>query len=1036
MRSKFKWIFTLLLAFTMQFSFAQEKTVTGVVSDATGPLPGANVVVKGAASRSAQTDVDGKFSIKAKAGEVLLVTFTGYNDSSVTVGAANSYKVTLVEASMKIEEVLITGALGIKKRPDAQTSSTQLIKSKELNQAASSNAVQGLIGKVSGLNINTTNSGVNATTRIVIRGNKSITQNNQALVVIDGANSSATVLAGLDPDSIDTVNVLKGAQGAALYGSDGANGVIVVTTKRGSGNEKLIVKVSSSLDFEQIAFTPTVQTRYGQGWNGQNVSYENGAWGPEFDGTMVAVGLPQLDGSYVMAPFSSRGSDNIKDFFKTGTLSQNRVSLSSGTSDGYFYFSAENQKRDFVIDGDTFGKSSFLFKTGKKVGKFTFDGNASYTTRKTSQANAFLYDDLVQTATNIPIKAFANSAANRHWTIYTTNPYWSLKNDRSDSDTDIFNGIAKIQFEINPHINVVYNANVNVQSNHSSDFTNAYTNPFADTPLYVNVGASHFSASNTSTRAIYSDLIFNFDYKLSNDVRLKMNIGNNIQDVLQTSVGVGGNDLAIEGLYNINYLTSTPLLNGANTYNSSSRVRKYSYFGNADLSYKDYLFLNVTGRNDWTSVLASGNNSYFYPSAGLSFVPTKAIDGLKGSKMNNAKIYFNYTKVGKADIGAYAINSLYSSETGYPLGGVGSYIQNTGNTNPNLRPEFYTTKELGVNLAFFDNRLTIDAAAFRTDSKDLITNISPSYASGFSTTTINIGKAKTEGFEIDLGFSPLSKNSELKWDNRLSFSTNKMTVLKVSDQQTSVSVSNGYAATANYNVGIFAEEGEQFPLIKGQAYERDDQGRVIIDASTGMPLITSEYVKLGVANPDYTLGYNASLEYKGVRLAAVFDYRHGGSFYSQTMNRLSTFGYLVESAQGGRTGFIYPNSVIESTTVPGTYVPNTNVVTGGNTYSSYLNYNNDNFTNVAENFVLDATAFKVREIALSYTFSKKLLSKSNIEGLTVGINARNPFIVLPKENRGYSDPESSVTSGNAQGFQYTGQYPSTKSFGFSVNLTF
>jgi len=347
MRSKFKWIFTLLLAFTMQFSFAQEKTVTGVVSDATGPLPGANVVVKGAASRSAQTDVDGKFSIKAKAGEVLLVTFTGYNDSSVTVGAANSYKVTLVEASMKIEEVLITGALGIKKRPDAQTSSTQLIKSKELNQAASSNAVQGLIGKVSGLNINTTNSGVNATTRIVIRGNKSITQNNQALVVIDGANSSATVLAGLDPDSIDTVNVLKGAQGAALYGSDGANGVIVVTTKRGSGNEKLIVKVSSSLDFEQIAFTPTVQTRYGQGWNGQNVSYENGAWGPEFDGTMVAVGLPQLDGSYVMAPFSSRGSDNIKDFFKTGTLSQNRVSLSSGTSDGYFYFSAENQKKRF-----------------------------------------------------------------------------------------------------------------------------------------------------------------------------------------------------------------------------------------------------------------------------------------------------------------------------------------------------------------------------------------------------------------------------------------------------------------------------------------------------------------------------------------------------------------------------------------------------------------------------------------------------------------------------------------------------------------
>jgi len=1015
----------------MQFSFAQEKTVTGVVTDGKSPLPGANVVIKGTA-KGVSADVDGKFAIKAKAGDVLVVSFQGYDNKSVTVGTANTYNVKLSEAATKLDEVLVTTSVGIKKKADAITSSSQVIKAKELNQASSPNAVQSLIGKVSGLQINTTNSGVNATTRIVIRNNKSITQNNQALIVIDGVISSAGAFSSLDPDSIESVNTMKGAQGAALYGSDGVNGVIIVSTKRGTGSDKLNVKFSSSLDFEDLAFLPTRQTRYGQGWNGQNVSYENGAWGPEFDGTMVAVGLPQADGSYVVAPYVSRGSDNIKEFFKTGVLSQNRISLSYGKSDGYMYFAAERQNRDFVIDGDAYGKNNFLFKAGKKVGKFTFDGNASYTNTRTTQASSFLYDDLIQTATNIPIGLFANSGNAGHWSVYTTNPYWSLENDRSDSSLNTFNGIAKIQYDINKNINVVYTANANFSSGDGLSYVNAYQNAYTGTQLFDNSQTSSFSAFNNNRRALYADLIFNFNYDLAKDLNLKVNIGNNVQDVLNNSVGVGGSNLAIEGLYNIAYLTGDPTF-GSTTFNNTSRIRKYSYFGQADVAFKEFLFLNVTGRKDWTSVLAKGNNSYFYPSAGLSFVPTKAFPGIKGKTLEYAKLYLNYTKVGKADISPYAINANYVTDAAYPMNGVGSYIQSLSSTDPNIKPEFFTTKELGINLAFFNNRLTIDAAAYKTDSKDLITNISPSYTSGYTGSIINIGKAETKGLEIDLGFTPI-KTENFKWDNRISYSTSKMKVIKVSDQQKSVSVSNGYAATANYNVGIFAEEGEEFPLIKGRAYKRDDQGRVIIDATSGMPLLTSEYQKLGVANPDYVLGYNTSFEYKGIRLAAVIDYRHGGSFYSQTMNRLSTFGYLVESAQGGRTGFIFPNSSIE--TSPGVFVPNTSVVTGGTTYSSYLNYNNDNFTDVAENFVLDATAFKVRELALSYSFSKKLLAKTSLEALSIGVNARNPFIKLPKANRGYADPEASVTSGNAQGFQYTGQYPSTRSLGFSVNLTF
>jgi len=1016
----------------MQFSFAQEKTVTGVVSDASGPLPGANVVIKGT-TKGASADVDGKYAIKAKAGDVLVVSFQGYDNKSVTVGAANTYNVKLSESAKVLDEVVVT-SLNIKKKVGAITSSNQVIKSKELTQAGTPNVIQGLVGKVSGLNINTTNSGVSPTTRIVIRTNKTITGDNQALVVIDGVISSATVLSRLDPDTVESVNTMKGAQGSALYGGQGVNGVIIVTTKKGSGSDKLNVKIGSSIDFENLAFLPTRQTRYGQGWNGQNVSYENGAWGPEFDGTMVAVGLPQSDGSYVMAPFVSRGSDNIKEFFKTGTFLQNRISLSAGKSDDYLYFAAENQNRGFIVDGDEFVKNNFLFKAGKKVGKFTFEGNVSYNGAKTSQANAFLYDDLIQTATNIPVGAFANSGNAGHWSVYTTNPYWSLENDRSDSNSNTFNGVAKIQYDINKNINVLYNANVRTGSVDGLSFTNAYKNAYVGTPLFDNSVTSHFSAFNSSSRYIYADLMFNFNYDLTKDLNLKMNLGNNIQDNLSSSVGVGGNNLAIDNLYVINSLTGLPTFDTNNTYNTTSRNRQFSYFGQMDLSFKDYLFLNVTGRNDWLSYLSKDNRSYFYPSAGMSFVPTTAFPSIKGKTLKYAKVYFNYTKVGKAgNVGPYDINANYVAEAGYPMNGIGSYIQLTNGTDPKIRPEMFTTKEGGFNLSFFNDRLTLDAAAYKTTAVDLITAISPSYASGFTSSTINIGQATTKGFEVDLGFTPI-KTDNFRWDNRLGFSKGKMVVDKVSDQARSVQVSNGYTATANYNVGIFAEEGEEFPMLKGSAYQRDSLGRVIIDGSTGMPLITSEFQKLGKVAPDYTLNYNTSFEYKGVRVSAVMEYRKGGHVYSQTMNRLSTFGYLVESAQGGRTGFIFPNSVVE--TSPGVYTPNTSVVTGGNTYSSYLNYNNDNFTEVAENFVLDATAFKVRELALSYSFSKKILSKVNVDALSLGINARNPFIKLPKANRGYTDPETSVTAGNAQGFQYTGQYPSTRSLGFSINLTF
>ncbi|WP_396137811.1 carboxypeptidase-like regulatory domain-containing protein, partial [Flavobacterium sp.] len=556
MRSKFKWIFTLLLAFTMQFSFAQDKTVTGVVSDELGPVPGANVVVKGT-KRGTATDFDGNFSISVKQGEVLVVSYAGKKSANITIGAANSYKVTLVADVEELRAVEVTGAVGIKKKQDAITSSNQVVNAKELTQAANPNVVQSLAGKVSGLQINTTNNGVNATTSIVLRGTRSISGSNEALVVIDNVISTAGVLQSIAPELIESTNVIKGMQGAALYGEQGRNGVIVVSTKKGAKSGKLRIALNSSMDFEEVAYLPVRQQRYGQGWNGQHISYENGGWGAEMDGVVRPVGLAQADGTYIMAPYSPI-KDNIKEFFQTGTLFQNGISLSGGTlKDGYVLLSANKQNTAFVVKGDELDRSSFLFRAGKEFGKWTIEGNANYISSRTETTSSSLFTDLLQTATNIPVGRFENSGQAGHWTSYYSNPFWLRDNVRNLNRSDFVNLIGTLNYKLNSHINFNYTANVQISQSNGLSYTNAYVDL-----LQVGGGdhtvVSTFDASNSNARNFYGDLLVNFDYMLTDKISFKANIGNNIQDRMSQFTSVGGDNLTVPGLYNISNITGDP----------------------------------------------------------------------------------------------------------------------------------------------------------------------------------------------------------------------------------------------------------------------------------------------------------------------------------------------------------------------------------------------------------------------------------------------------------------------------------------------
>jgi hypothetical protein len=451
-----------------------------------------------------------------------------------------------------------------------------------------------------------------------------------------------------------------------------------------------------------------------------------------------------------------------------------------------------------------------------------------------------------------------------------------------------------------------------------------------------------------------------------------------------------------------------------------------------DLGYKDFLSLNLTGRNDWNSTMVeTPKDNYFYPSAGISFIPTK-ISGLNDNKvLNYAKLYTNYIVVGNTSaVDVYDTNDRYEAGFGYPFGDLNSFSYVQTPTDINIKPEFMSTFEIGANLGFLKDRITLEGSYYSTKTEDLITRRTTSSASGYQNVLANVGQMTTTGFEIELGFAPI-RNDKFAWENRIAYSHYKSIVDKAAPDAKSIPMFND----ANNGVGIFAEEGEEFPLIKGLAYERDDQGRVIIDPSSGNPMKTAEYKILGKATPDYIINYNTSVEYKGIRLAAVMDYRTGHQFWAGNKNWLAWSGHLVESAENGRTGFIFPNSATDIDG-DGVYEANTTVVTGGNTYTSYLNYFSNQYAQTAENMVLDATAFKIRELSLSYSLPSKMIERAGLSSLRFGVNARNPLTVLPKENRNYHDPEQSRSSGNDTGLAVTGQYPQTRTFGFNVNLTF
>ncbi|MDX1270344.1 SusC/RagA family TonB-linked outer membrane protein [Bizionia paragorgiae] len=1030
MKTKFSGILTLFLAFVVQLTFAQEKSISGTISDENGlPLPGVNIVVKGTTSGT-QSDFDGNYAISASTGDVITYSFVGYKSVDKTVGASNTISFSMEVDVEAIDEVVIT-ALGIKRLKDEVTTVYQEVKTEELVKANNPSVVNSLSGKVSGLTITQNSNGVSGSTRIVLRGNRSISGNNEALVVIDGAISSTTFLNALDPNQIESVNVIKGAAGSALYGSQGSNGVIVVSTKRSTKGGKMKIDVNTSIDFESVAYVPEKQTRYGQGWdlgNGfENVIYENGGWGPEFDGEMVPVGLPQADGSFIMAPYSSRGKDSMKEFFQTGITRQNSINISSGDADGYFSLGARNILNEFIIPGDQRKRNTLTLNAGKTVGKWNAGGSVIYTNTSVERHNGDLGTQLLQSATNIPVRAFENSGNEGHWNAYFTNPYWNLANQRSEGESNNLSLTGELGYKVNDNISFKLLSNGRINTSQNLAYQNGYTEPES---IISSTGAnrsliSTFDIRQDRSSQYYTDFFVNLDYMLTEKISFGANIGLNNQYFKNSFVAAGGDDLTVPGVYTVNNLAGG--VDPARTADFRSTSSRIGAFANLDFGYEDYLFLTVTGRNDWSSTLNKANQSFFYPSVSASFIPTKAFDNFGGDILNYMKLSAAYVKIGNdGGVGPYAIQQTYNQAPGFPFAGQNSFVVDQTITDPFLKPEFTTTAEVGLSLGFLKNRVTLDASYSNFNTTDQIVRVRTSDASGLASSQINIGETKGYALELDLGLKVL-KSDDFQWNVNLGYSTTDNEVVKVSDQATQVTL-GGFTGFAE----VFAIEGEAFPVIQTNAYERDPQGRVIIN-SAGNPTEAAGLKVAGRTTAKHVMNLNTNFTYKDFTLSATMDYRTGHVFYSDHKAELTWSGHAVETAQGGRGAFIWPNSVVE--TSPGVYEPNTSVPSGGTTAGAYINFFG-NYRGIGENHVLDATAFKVRELSLSYDLNKKYLQNTMITGLRISATARNPFTVLPSENRGYSDPEFGFSSGNAQGITTNDVLPATKTFGLGLNLTF
>lgn len=1068
----------LMLCIAFQ-ALAQERTVTGTVTAKEDglPLPGVSVLVKGTTTGT-QTGPDGRYSIAAPAAGTLTFTYIGYAAQEAVIGSRNNVDIVMVIDARQLGEVVVTTALGIKRQARELGYSTTNVSAKDLTQTNVTNIASGLTGKVAGLQINTVNNGIDPQLRITLRGARSINNNNTALIVLDGVPIPGGSLNAINPNDIEEVNVLKGASAAALYGSEASNGALIITTKRGTRAGKPIVKYGNSLQLNKVSYFPEIQTKFGvyggetvaDGFRDPNTGYplftpfENQLYGPAFDGSTYQLGAPLANGEKNMITYSPRAKSPIEAFFETGITEQNDLSFQSGDADNSFYVSFQNVYTSGVIPDDLNKRNSLRVSGARKSGIFKADYSVGYANNDVStygvnySSNAttqILFANLFQMPAFINIddlKDPDNSKfynPNDYYSAYNVNPYWQIKNSRINRKGDSFLGNVNLNLKPTKWFDATYRLSQNfginnLKSTRKEQQFSAYA---ASDPLGVsNIPSRYGKAAkapgfvqdynqygdggttvnfnnNQGLSRLQQDVLLNFNHTFFTDFKTDLLLGNTIWQSRARTQNDQSANLLIPGYYNINAIAGVPTVAQA-----EYTIRQIGVYGALNIGYKDFAFIQATGRNDWDSRLSKTKRSFFYPSLTGSFIFTNAIEALKNnSVITYGKIRAAYSQVGQVSIGPYSINNTYGSTPGFPYGGLGGLTLGNVNNNPLLEPEKINEMEFGTEMGFLDSRINVGFTYFKQNSKNQTLSVQTSSSTGFGFAVINAGEIENKGFEFELSgdvLQPSQNSVGLKLGGNLGIYDSEVLSLLPGTDQFQVAGTTG---------SVYAKVGQPFPVLMGSDFKRDPQGRIIVNASgttMGYPSVSPTLTNYGRTTPKYILGLNLSSTYKFMTLSAVADYRGGHVIYNAIGSTLQFGGISAKSAEADRQRFIFPNSVIQTGT--DTYAPNTNIaVVDGN----YGFWQSSQYNSAIAPFVNNAAAWKLREVNLSFNLNRFVNQSKYVKGLSFALTGRNLLMFKPKDNP-YSDPEYSLDVSNAVGVTNANQTPPIRIFGANLQVTF
>jgi len=1055
---------TLLLFFLVfpSLLFGQARQITGTVigEEDKQPIPGVTVIVPGTQIGTV-TDINGVYTINVP-GETdsLEFRFVGLETQRILIGDHNKIDIVLKSEVFKLKDVVVT-ALGITREAKSLGYSVTAVKSDDITKGNDHSVLNSLQGKVAGVNITSSSGAPGSSTRIMMRGVSSLTGSNQPLIVIDGIpvsntqSGSSSINGGTDfgnklndinSEDIESVSILKGAAGTVQYGSRAANGVIIITTKKGNTNTKTVVSFNSSYTVEEPLRLVKYQNDFGQGLYGNSVLHENTSWGPAFDNKMHPWGNT-VDTSIRVKVYRAL-PDNVKEFFETGKSYNNSISINGGNDQTTYYFSYSNITADgiFPTNADSYTKHTVTLNSSHKISKkFLTSASFNYIKKKSSfvptgQGGQSVYNQVMQTPRDISLRE--NSDINSKWnnldnyySYYTVNPYFDLINNSNEHNEDRIIGSLEVNYSVLKNLNFLWRIGGDV-SNEMDKMYREKINPEGNNQFASVYDPGVDAKSSLNQSQINNDLILTYKY-VAKSWSLELTAGNSINQRSTSGLSASASNLSLIGFPNLSNTTEGQLA----TEGYGLR-RSVGLYGGADFSYKDFLFVSLNGRNDWSSTLPPGNNSFFYPGVNVGLVISDLFPSIRPI-LPYGKLRASIAKVGN-DAPPYMVYSVYgpgfhSDGFGYltyPLNNngknVNSYDIGDLITNENLKPELTEEYELGTDLRFLKSRLNVDFTYYHKATTDLIWPSPVPTSTGYRSQMENLGKMTNSGIEAMVTIIPVKKTN-FQWEVSVNYTKNN-NKLNYLNSELDKAVLNSLQIEGGQQILWEAIPGMPVGVFEARTPKYSNDGKMVVD-NQGLPIADDKLKIYGNSQYKYFGGITNQITYKNVSLSAILDVREGGIMYSRTKEISLWAGTAPATVYNNRQPFIIPNSVVEVSTDNNgqpVYDENTKPIDRVN----LVNYWGNGGSELDGADLIDKSFVKLREVVLSYSIPEKFLKEISISKLTLSLIGKNLLIWTPSDQT-FIDPESTTFGNDLQAdFGEYGASPSTRSLTIDLRILF